>query len=45
MVNHCLVCGVPKTNYRTLLTGMYVAGAWIFAAALFVLVLENRLII
>jgi hypothetical protein len=45
MYKRCLSCGEPKTDYRTLFTGMFVAGAWIFAAALIVLVLENRLII
>ncbi len=45
MLKRCLVCGVPKTDYKSLLTGIYVAGAWIFAAVLLVLILQNRLII
>jgi len=45
MYKRCLTCGEPKTDYRVLFIGMFVAGVWIFAAALIVLVLENRLII
>jgi|GEM_PF-1136211 hypothetical protein len=46
VLKHCLVCGEPKTktDYRTLLTGMFVAGTWTFAALLLVLTLQNRLI-
>ncbi|MGP8190253.1 MAG: hypothetical protein ACLQG5_10110 [Methanobacterium sp.] len=48
MVERCLVCGEskikPKTDYRTLLTGMFVAGTWTFAVALSVMILQNRII-
>ena len=44
MYKRCLACGEPKTEYRTLLTGMFVAGTWTFAALLFVLILQHRII-
>ena len=44
MYKRCLACGEPKTDYNALLTGMFVAGTWTFAAALFVLILQHRLI-
>jgi len=44
MYKCCLACGEPKTEYRTLLTGMFVVVTWTFAAALFVLILQHRLI-
>jgi hypothetical protein len=44
MYKRCLACGEPKTDYKSLLTGMFVAGTWTFAALLFVLILQHRLI-
>jgi hypothetical protein len=45
MYKRCLTCGEPKTDYRTLFTGMFFAGTWIFAAALFVMILQHKLIL
>ena len=49
MFERCLACGEPKIkskiDYRTLLTGIFVAGTWTFAIALSVMILQNRIII
>jgi hypothetical protein len=44
MYKRCLTCGEPKADYKILFTGMFIAGTWIFAAILLVLIFQNRLI-
>lgn len=43
MVSQCLTCGHKKTDYKNMITGVYVISAWIFAIEVALLILQNKI--
>jgi hypothetical protein len=40
VVEHCLACGQKKTDYKSILVGMYFVSAWIFAGEVLLMILQ-----
>lgn len=40
MVEHCLACGQKKTDFKSMLIGMYFICAWVFAMELLMTILQ-----
>lgn len=44
MVEHCLACGHKETDYSKIMISIYFACAWVFAIAVLMMILQNKII-